>query len=121
MAEKTYAVIKTGIIIDCIIIENLTDSLESDILESFSADVLIDITDEDMAIVQVGSLWDGNTFTVSQPDPSWIKSKSPQPYPSWIWSEEVKGWLPPVDKPPFEGEEFPNFIWNESMLQWDIG
>jgi hypothetical protein len=118
MAEKTYAVIKTGVIIDCIIIDNLTDSLESDILESFSADVLLDITDEDMTIVRVGSLWDGNTFTIPQSDDSLIGF--PQPYPSWIWSEEVKNWLPPVDKPPFEGEEFPNFIWNESMLQWEI-
>jgi hypothetical protein len=118
MAQKTYAVIKTDVIIDCIIIDNLTDSLRSDILEKFSADVLIDITDEDFEIVKVGSLWDGNTFTVSQSEDSSIGS--PQPYPSWIWSEEVKGWLPPVDIPPFEGEEFPNFIWNESMLQWEI-
>jgi hypothetical protein len=44
----------------------------------------------------------------------------PKPYNSWILNEDTCLWEAPVAKPTTELESNQYFVWNESILNWDI-
>jgi hypothetical protein len=107
MVDKSYAVIKDNVIINTVMINDLTEFLKISVKESLDGDDLIEIPEEDLQYINVGDLWDGQKFI------------APQPFPSWIWNESSRSWLAPSSKPEINDPEVvPVYEWDELTLSW---
>jgi hypothetical protein len=105
MSVNTYAVIKENVVINIVLIEELTTSLESSILEQAGADTLLLLDTLQLSYVKVGTSWDGINFIPQD-----------SPYPSWSWSIELKDWVPPISPPTLASNK--RAIWNEDTQEW---
>jgi hypothetical protein len=101
MAEVNYAFIKDGFVVNVAVFEDPTDpQLLEDFKQEFSLDSIVLATNTS----DVGGEYDGETFWLLQPYPSWVKDQdiknwtAPVPYPSdnnyYIWNEETVSWIP---------------------------
>jgi hypothetical protein len=45
---------------------------------------------------------------------------APKPYPSWILNEDTCLWEAPVAKPTTELEDNQYYVWNETIINWEI-
>jgi hypothetical protein len=104
MINNTYALIKDGVVVNNVAIDDLTDDVLELLHEAWGSTEAILIPSSDLWFVTIGSLWDGNDFTAVQGSP----------YPSWIWDKTKKTWKAPVNMP--DTDEM--FDWDESMLEW---
>lgn len=104
MTNNTYALIKDGVVVNNVVVDDLTDDLLESLNEQWGSTEAELIPSSDLWFVTVGSLWDGNDFTPI----------NGSPYPSWIWDKTKKAWKAPIDMP--NTNEM--FDWDESMLEW---
>lgn len=99
MLENDYAFIKDGVVINTVVIEDLSSSLINDCKNTFNIDDVIKCTEKAV----IGSTWNGSIFIL------------PKPYPSWILDEN-NDWISPL---PMPTDETKNYSWNEETLNWD--
>jgi hypothetical protein len=88
-----YAVIEEGLVVNVIV----ADSKE--IAEEVTGKTCIEYTEENPS--GIDWTWDGTSFIM------------PQPYPSWILNSD-KIWEAPVAKP----SDDKNYVWNEETTSW---
>jgi hypothetical protein len=101
MAEVNYAFIKDGFVVNVAAFEDPTDP---QLLLQFKEEFLLDDIILATETSSVGGEYDGETFWLPQPHPSWIKNPdtkywtAPVPYPTdnknYIWNEETVSWIP---------------------------
>jgi hypothetical protein len=97
----TFAVIRDGIVENCIVAESLA------IAEEVTGLTCIEYTSNNAPIIGITNIntdyVDGYFYT------------SPQPYPSWILDEDTCYWESPVPYP----NDDKMYEWNESTQEWD--
>jgi len=107
MTEKSYALIKNGIVVNTVVLDNPDNLLKLNVIEHYDADDCVIIPDEELSFVETGTLWNGAVFN------------APQPFPSWIWNENTRAWKAPISKPE---QTDPTIVkvyeWDESILNW---
>lgn len=45
---------------------------------------------------------------------SFVVPRPSKPFDSWVWSDELKSWVSPVERPDDEN----SYVWSESSQQW---
>jgi hypothetical protein len=105
---NTYALIKDGVVVNSVVIDEMTPELNSALQEQWNTTEIILIDPADLWTIYVGTLWDGNNFIPVQGSP----------FPSWVWSTLRKIWTSPVPLP--EDKDTVKYTWNESVLNWVV-
>lgn len=100
MAEKNYAFIKDGFIVNIAVFDNPSNDLLLRFKDEFELDLIIVATEN----ATVGGTYDGQKF--------WF----PQPYPSWIKDELTNQWVAPKPAPEPTGLIY--YKWDEDTLEW---
>jgi hypothetical protein len=98
MSINDYAFIKDGIVVNTVVIEDASEELFDECKNTFNLDHVIKTTEKAV----IGSAWNGLTFIL------------PQPYPSWILNEE-EDWEAPIPMPINQDKAY---SWNEETLSW---
>jgi hypothetical protein len=99
MSNTDYAFIKDGIVINTVVIEDPSEELFDQCKNTFNLDHVIKTTEKAV----IGSSWNGLTFIL------------PQPHPSWILNEQ-EDWEAPTPMPTDGGR----YQWVEDDLNWQL-
>ena len=98
MAEKNYAFIKDGDVVNIAVFDDPSEELLATFIEAHQIDDIIEATNKSA----IGGTYDGAKF--------WL----PKPYPSWVKNQETNDWDAPVAKP--EDDKF--YVWDEATVSW---
>lgn len=99
MLENDYAFVKDGLVINTVVIENPSEELFNNCINTYNIDHVVKATEKAV----IGSSWDGSKFIL------------PKPHPSWILDEN-DDWIAPLPMPVNEEKIY---SWNEETLNWD--
>jgi hypothetical protein len=102
MAEKNYAFIKDGDVVNIAVFDDPTPELLNHFKEAHQVDDIIVANDRSA----IGGTYDGAKF--------WL----PKPFPSWVKNQETNDWEAPVAKPEFDPENPKFYSWDEESLSW---
>jgi hypothetical protein len=100
MAEKTYAFIKDGIVVNTVVFDDPSEELLLFFIKENNLDNIVQGTEKTV----IGGTYDGTRF--------WLK----QPYPSWQKNLETFQWESPVPRPT-DGNMYE---WDETTVSWRV-
>lgn len=102
MAEKNYAFIKDGDVVNIAVFDDPSEELLATFIEAHQIDDIIEATNKSA----IGGTYDGAKF--------WL----PKPYPSWVKNQETNDWEAPVARPAFDPENPKFYVWDEATVSW---
>jgi hypothetical protein len=100
-----YAWIKFGHVINIVEGNSLSEEFLTATKEEHGLDAII--LADNMAVV-IGAAYNGKTFVVDKP------------YPSWVWNSTLGSFEAPVAKPTTQLEKTQGYVWDESTNSWKI-
>lgn len=105
MATVDLAVIKDGVVVNNIVVEETSvDSPEE--LEMFRVALGADLLVNTGFTTAIGSTYDASTG---------IMSKPPKPFDNWVWTD-LNRWEPPIEYP----SDGKLYNWNQVETRWDL-